>query len=93
MITDQTMPGMTGLELIEAVAREGLGVPILLLSGNVSGLEDRALAAGAKAVLRKPVEREELVDAIEAALAERRLTAAAPVPGTQSQVRAPPRGG
>jgi len=93
VITDQTMPGMTGLELIEAVAREGLGVPILLLSGNVSGLEDRALAAGAKAVLRKPVEREELVDAIEAALAERRLTAAAPVPGTQSQVRAPPRGG
>lgn len=81
VITDQTMPGLTGLELIEALAREGVSVPVILLSGNASGLEDKALAAGAKAVLRKPVEREELVGAIEATLADRRSMAVSPAPG------------
>jgi signal transduction histidine kinase/ActR/RegA family two-component response regulator len=76
VVSDQTMPELTGIELIEALACKGVAVPVVLLSGNLSGVEDKARSVGAAAVLRKPVERHDLIAAIEAALAETRAAAA-----------------
>ncbi len=56
LVTDQSMPGMTGCELIEAVTRRFPSLPTLLVTGydKVSGL-DRL--DGRVTVLRKPFDR------------------------------------
>ena len=72
VVTDLAMPHLSGLELA-ARLRARRRVPILLISGFV---DERGLAAarelGLAAVLRKPVEPDELRAALEAALAKRR---------------------
>ncbi|MBF0273378.1 MAG: PAS domain S-box protein [Magnetococcales bacterium] len=61
IITDQTMPGMTGIELLSRIATLNAGLPSVLCSGKkdpVSPEQMRTL--GIRAVLRKPVLKEEL---------------------------------
>jgi CheY-like chemotaxis protein len=33
LVTDQSMPGMTGAQLVEVLRKEGLGLPVLLVTG------------------------------------------------------------
>ncbi len=62
VLTDQTMPRKTGLELAAEVRRLNPAVPILLFSGFADGVSDRDLAsAGVSALLVKPVEPETLL--------------------------------
>jgi FixJ family two-component response regulator len=68
------MPKMTGLELQSALHDEGRDPPIVMLSGHVDApTTERALSAGAVAVLSKPVELNALVHALELGLARDRL--------------------
>ncbi|HEY4319640.1 MAG TPA: sigma-54 dependent transcriptional regulator [Gemmatimonadales bacterium] len=77
MIIDLYMPGMDGLQVVEAVRRRGEGVPILMLSGM--GTVDRAVAAlhlGADDFAMKPLEPDALAQRVAALLALRPRPAA-----------------
>lgn len=68
VVTDLDMPGMTGLELCQAIRAEtGLAdVPVGILSGSLRPGDPRAADAGACAVWLKPFGTAELVDAVRA---------------------------
>ena len=56
VITDRTMPGMTGLELATALHGEKQDLPIIICSGNKEGLEpDKLPGFGLVDLLAKPV--------------------------------------
>ncbi|HEX7967672.1 MAG TPA: PAS-domain containing protein [Stellaceae bacterium] len=57
VITDQTMPQMTGLELAKRILAQSPGQPIILCSGYTDTVStDTAAATGIKAFLSKPVD-------------------------------------
>lgn len=69
LIVDVQMPGMTGLELQQAVADTGHPIPIILVTGHEGAeAEEIGLRHGAYAVLRKPFTEEELLEALRKAL-------------------------
>jgi PAS domain S-box-containing protein len=66
VITDQSMPRMTGVQLAQSLQALRADLPVILYSGYGEGLDQPALkAAGIRTVLRKPVDPH----ALEAALA------------------------
>jgi len=70
LLTDQTMPGMTGDMLAEAVHTLRPDMPVLILTGFSHRLTpERIAAARAHAVLLKPVALEDLRKAVDDALA------------------------
>jgi signal transduction histidine kinase/ActR/RegA family two-component response regulator len=65
VITDQTMPQMSGLELAEAISRMAAAPPVVLYTGYADAIDTAMLsAAGVKALVRKPLESGELRAAI-----------------------------
>jgi signal transduction histidine kinase/CheY-like chemotaxis protein len=57
LLTDQTMPGMTGLALSKHAMRHRPALPVLLYTGNASEIGNEELAdCGVRALLRKPIE-------------------------------------
>lgn len=69
LLVDMHMPEMNGLELLESLRTVGDTTPVVLYTGrNDPALEARALAAGATAVLDKPVTYKTLLAAIRQAL-------------------------
>jgi PAS domain S-box-containing protein len=72
LITDHTMPGMTGLELAAAAREIRADLPILLTSGYSEALDpDRSVDAHVNGLLMKPYTRAELGQAVVALLSER----------------------
>lgn len=67
IVSDITMPGMTGLELCRQLRNEGISTPILLLTA-LSNTDDKVdgLDAGADDYLAKPFEFKELLARIKA---------------------------
>ena len=63
------MPKLDGVLLIEHLHALYPGAKIIAISGSVPGRLDRAEGAGAVASLEKPIQRDELVEAVERALA------------------------
>ena len=58
VITDQTMPGMTGVELARKILKIRPDMPIILCTGHSAVLSEKdALNMGIKKYLRKPVSR------------------------------------
>jgi RNA polymerase sigma factor (sigma-70 family) len=78
LVLDLSMPGMSGIELQEALLRQGLAPPIIFLSayGSVPTAV-RAIKAGAVDFLEKPVAPGILVDRIRRALENDRQVRAA----------------
>jgi diguanylate cyclase (GGDEF)-like protein len=74
VISDLSMPGMSGLELLEWVRRNHPGTDFVLLTAHAS-VESavRALRRGASDYLTKPVRPDELAGKIERLVAARRL--------------------
>lgn len=69
LLLDVHMPGPSGLELQEAVLRRGDSLPVIFLTGHGDiPMSVRAMRQGAADFLTKPVNREELLAAIRAAL-------------------------
>lgn len=70
VVADLQMPGMNGLELQAALARTGNPLPILFLTGNGDIPSSvRAMRGGAEDFLTKTAPKEELLDAIQRAVA------------------------
>jgi FixJ family two-component response regulator len=63
------MPGLNGLEVQERLAQNAGWLPVIFITAHdVVGVRERALAAGAVALLRKPFDDELLISTVRAAL-------------------------
>ena len=70
LLLDVAMPGPSGLDLQAALARSAQSLPIVFLTGNGDiPMSVRAMRAGAVDFLTKPVRRDDLLHAVETALA------------------------
>jgi PleD family two-component response regulator len=76
VISDLTMPGMSGVELLEEIRRTYPGTDFVLLTGNAS-VESavEALRMGAADYLTKPIRNDELELVVERILSQRHLLA------------------
>lgn len=62
IITDLQMPGMSGIELLEQLRRDGHQVPVILMTAfPEAALRKRAFQGGATCFLSKPFEANELL--------------------------------
>lgn len=65
IVSDTSLPGMNGLELMRRFGKSQPGVPfIFLTSEDDEGIRRQARTAGASAFFRKPVDSEALLDSI-----------------------------
>lgn len=54
IVSEQTLPHLSGIEMIDELRRHGCGVPVVILSSQADAtLEEEALSAGALLVLSK----------------------------------------
>lgn len=73
IVLDIRLPGRSGLEFQEALARSGADHSVVLISGHVDvQMAVRAMKAGAVDVLSKPVREQDLLEAVSRALARDR---------------------
>ena len=78
LVLDLAMPDLDGLEIQQLLSNAGETLPIIFLSGQASVLASvRAMKQGAADFLLKPVERDELVRAVSAAIARDQAARAA----------------
>ncbi len=69
VITDLTMPGMTGIALFEKLKAVRRDIPVVVCSGHGHMIDGKkALKVGIAAVLPKPLERKEMARAIRRVL-------------------------
>jgi FixJ family two-component response regulator len=69
LITDQQLPGLSGIELQQRVRTEGYRTPVIFITAFPEmTVRDHALSAGAIAYLAKPFEQEVLIVSLETAL-------------------------
>ncbi len=69
IITDQTMPNMSGSALASKILAVRPSLPIILCTGYSSSInEDEALALGISKYVNKPVERKELISIVREVL-------------------------
>ena len=70
ILLDVRMPGLSGLELQDRLIEIGSILPIVFLTGHAdTTMTVRAIKAGAEDFLTKPASSEQLIDAIERAMA------------------------
>jgi len=70
ILLDVQMPGLSGLELQSRMTERGSILPIVFVTGHAdTPTTVRAIKAGAEDFLAKPASSEDLIDAIERALA------------------------
>jgi FixJ family two-component response regulator len=73
IVLDLALPGLSGLELQQALQAKGSALPIVFLTGRGDiAASVRAMKLGAADFLTKPVDADELIAAVEAALARNR---------------------
>jgi FixJ family two-component response regulator len=69
VITDIHMPGMSGFDLKRLLVSRDSTVPVIMITaGAEPGVEERAAAAGAICLLRKPFDSTKLVACLDKAL-------------------------
>jgi DNA-binding NtrC family response regulator len=73
-LTDLKMPGMDGMELIEAIRKQGLTVTVIVMTGHASiDHAVQAMRLGAYDFLPKPIDRDYLLIVVRRALRDRAL--------------------
>jgi FixJ family two-component response regulator len=69
VLVDLQMPGLSGLDLQEALAKEGHGLPVIFLSGHGDiPTTVQAMRRGAEDFLTKRAPKEDLLDAVKRAI-------------------------
>jgi DNA-binding NtrC family response regulator len=70
LLLDVQLPGLSGLDLQQELAKAGTQIPIIFITGHGDiPMSVRAMKAGALEFLTKPVNDEDLLDAIQQAIA------------------------
>src|SRR5438093_9630959 len=70
LLLDVQLPGLSGLDLQQELAKAGVKIPIIFITGHGDiPTSVRAIKAGALEFLTKPVNREDLLRAIQQAIA------------------------
>lgn len=70
LLLDVRMPGMSGLELQEYFAKQGIKIPVIIITGHGDvPMSVRAMKAGAVDFIEKPFNDEQLLESIRNALA------------------------
>ena len=73
LILDVRLPGRSGLDLQDELAKANMQLPVIFISGHADvPMSVRAMKAGAVEFLTKPVRDQDLLDAIQLALANDR---------------------
>ena len=68
LLLDVMMPGLSGLDLQRELSRAGLHMPIIFITGHGDiPMSVQAMKAGAVSFLTKPLQNQELLDAIQEA--------------------------
>jgi FixJ family two-component response regulator len=69
IVADVRLPGLSGLDFQQELARENIQIPIIFITGYGDiPMSVRAMKAGAVEFLTKPLRSQDLLDAIQAAL-------------------------
>jgi len=69
LILDVRMPGLSGVELQQQLAKEDAKIPIIFITAYANNDKEReAKAGGAVAFLRKPIKDDALLSAVRTAL-------------------------
>ena len=69
LVLDVRLPGMSGLTFQEELAKKGLALPVIFITGHGDiPMSVRAMKAGAVEFLSKPFHDQDLLDAIHAAI-------------------------
>jgi FixJ family two-component response regulator len=75
LLLDLHMPGINGFDVLKAIGLRKLPVPVIVITAHDEpGTADRVRQLGAVAYLKKPVDRDDLLAAIEAAIAPNQKT-------------------
>lgn len=70
LLLDLHMPGINGFDVLETFRSRLIPVPVIVITAHDdAGTEDRVRSLGASAYLKKPVDRDALISAIESAIA------------------------
>lgn len=70
LVADVRMPGMSGIELLEALRDRGALLPVVIITGHGDiAMAVRAMKAGAADFIEKPFHDQTLIDAVHRALA------------------------
>jgi len=73
LLIDAYLPGMSGLELLQRLERDGHRLPSIMITGNSDvPMAVRAMKAGASDFIEKPIGRDELLACVGRALAQSR---------------------
>ncbi len=79
LVVDVRMPGMSGLELQEAMRQRGMDLPVIVITGHGDvAMAVRAMKAGAVDFIEKPFNDQIFIDAVQRALGLRKVRGAAP---------------
>jgi len=71
LVLDVRLPGLSGLDFQEELAKANLRLPIIFISGHADvPMSVRAMKGGAVEFLTKPVRDQDLLDAIQLAIAQ-----------------------
>lgn len=88
VVVDVRMPGMDGISLMEALRREGVTLPVVVVTGHGDiPLAVRAMRAGALDFIEKPYSEDRILDAVETALEAVRVVDQTRVLLAQAQAR------
>ena len=69
IVVDVRLPGLSGLDFQQQLARENIPIPVIFITGHGDiPMSVRAMKAGAVEFLTKPLRDQDLLDAIQAAL-------------------------
>lgn len=69
LVLDVRLPGMSGLTFQQELAKAGIALPVIFITGHGDvPMTARAMKAGAADFLTKPFEEQALLDAVEAAI-------------------------
>ena|SRR5437588_7865882 len=69
IITDISMPGVGGLQILRQIQAQHIATPVIIISGNGDEFRDRSMEMGAFAYFTKPFRLEDLELAITQAIA------------------------
>lgn len=72
LLLDLHMPGMGGAELLDRLKEKSSPIPVIVLTGRADvPLRDRVIRAGARILLEKPVDHDDLMREITLSLADK----------------------